>query len=412
VYLNHAFNPRSKIIGCLVILASLVACSNPGASFSTIHRNPSPPEEVLSSTPLMTLNHLPQDLTLSDFFAVETLIPLENHPAALLGDLRQVLRFKNDWWVLNESDGIVYRFGPDGHFKHILGGIGEGPGHYQRVDRLETWGDRLVVIDNAVNELLFFDAEGQFLAREQMINHQLVISFNCLFYGERMFAGDYLPHSPGEPNHLVLQKQGDAWQPLWGFGQRLALFDPPFRPNLTDTRFPVFIRDRQRIWAGSPYFAGFDIYDLEGRHLKTTQSGVQHPTLDDWSTVRDDRDKMKVHAQLYTNINLVHMGSLVFGFFSKIYVPHSTRVAVYDRDGNLLRARVEIGDSLAWALAFANGPYMVCPQDMSLQQWQEKTDMHTFQRLLEAGFEQDENGGANPVLVAHVLKDVGSEVTP
>jgi hypothetical protein len=67
--------------------------------------------------------------------------------------------------VLDMGNRRVLRFGPDGVYHGTFGGPGEGPGQFVAPLFLEVAGDRIYVLDTALNRVTAFDTAGVFLSR-------------------------------------------------------------------------------------------------------------------------------------------------------------------------------------------------------------------------------------------------------
>lgn len=67
--------------------------------------------------------------------------------------------------VLDMGNRRVLRFGPDGVYLGSFGGPGDGPGQFATPLFLEVAGDRIYVLDSALNRVTAFDTAGVFLSR-------------------------------------------------------------------------------------------------------------------------------------------------------------------------------------------------------------------------------------------------------
>ncbi|MGD8866385.1 MAG: hypothetical protein PVI01_02125 [Gemmatimonadales bacterium] len=67
--------------------------------------------------------------------------------------------------VLDMGNRRVLRFGPDGVYLGSFGGPGDGPGQFVTPLFLEVAGDRIYVLDSALNRVTAFDTAGVFLSR-------------------------------------------------------------------------------------------------------------------------------------------------------------------------------------------------------------------------------------------------------
>lgn len=72
---------------------------------------------------------------------------------------------EGDLYVLNPNEGHVNRFTPDGRNAGLVGGKGQGPGEYNRPERIFFNDNQLFIVDQGGTFILSYDREGNYSKR-------------------------------------------------------------------------------------------------------------------------------------------------------------------------------------------------------------------------------------------------------
>ncbi len=110
---------------------------------------------------------LTQDNPISvfDMFSEVSLIRLETTPESMIRDIWKVIYHKSHYYVLDRFSQQVFCFDEEGDFVFKISAQGKGPGEYHDINSIgvDTYNDRLILLDPVMQRVLLFDMNGNFI---------------------------------------------------------------------------------------------------------------------------------------------------------------------------------------------------------------------------------------------------------
>jgi hypothetical protein len=146
---------------------------------------------------------------MSDIFSTIEYIPLETNDEHLIGEINQILVFKDRLYMADiYQTQSVFCYTKEGKFLYELNRKGQGPGEYTTLDNISIDYDKERLLVYAGNMLLEYDLDGNYIE-----SHKIDLWANDFFYtgnNRIAFYGDYTTNMEYEkeqmtPNLFVLE---------------------------------------------------------------------------------------------------------------------------------------------------------------------------------------------------------------
>lgn len=126
----------------------------------------------------------PSDLKLSDIATKIEYIPLESHPAYLIGRIEEAI-IAGDYIFILDNRNPILQFRLDGSFVRAIGKLGRGPGEYFHVRCFSINEDKaLIYIHSGKQELEIYDFTGRYIGAhnfQSLETNKIVWSRDSLF---------------------------------------------------------------------------------------------------------------------------------------------------------------------------------------------------------------------------------------
>lgn len=178
----------------LVALVFLYGCN--GKDTNTKFKGPSQFKTIMvSQNPSLIQIDIPeeelfQELSKSSILDSVWHVKLETNEQSLFGAIDQLIVYDGSIFILDTSNtNSLLEFNLDGKFIKKYGKIGKGPGEYLNptsfgIDKKEN---RLILFDNAMSKILFFNRDGSFYKAEKL---GFYTSELCVFNSEKILLNN------------------------------------------------------------------------------------------------------------------------------------------------------------------------------------------------------------------------------
>lgn len=117
-------------------------------------------------------------------------IPLETTDASLVGEIREVIIWKDEIIIWDNANFKLLRFGRDGRFKNLIAEPGLSPGQYQALNDIyfDTLTTTLHCLDPATQKVRVFDLQGNFLRYGFSFEEHQLTPMSMRFFDEKVYA--------------------------------------------------------------------------------------------------------------------------------------------------------------------------------------------------------------------------------
>lgn len=104
-------------------------------------------------------------LKLSSLYDSISYIKLETTPECLIGSIKKIIPFANQYFIFDEEYSNIFIFDAKGKFLKKIGEKGTGPNEYVKIDDIcfDQTKNRLFVLDNRRNRIQVYDNRGEAL---------------------------------------------------------------------------------------------------------------------------------------------------------------------------------------------------------------------------------------------------------
>lgn len=214
---------------------------------------------------------------INEVLQVQRFVKLEVTEQSIIANISDVVFQNGFWFIADDMQGLVLQFDEYGEFVRQIGRRGEGPGEYFQPSNLRRVGsNKVAVFDRQSGRVNIYSIEGIF---ERSIHpfKDLNIALRDQFIindSDKLFSPSFPTHDIHEPHHIIFDISKRKPSVIWGFGKRFSPFEE-FRVagggSWPVTAFNVV---GANLWVGDAFSTDIEIYDLEGREIKTVKSGL------------------------------------------------------------------------------------------------------------------------------------------
>ena len=95
-----------------------------------------------------------------------SIIPLDETPECLLGDIRKIQKNNNEYYIMSEGSNRlseIYRFSHDGRFLNKIGRLGNARSEYIRIGSFFVYDEKVYVADLNKNRIVIYNIDGKFI---------------------------------------------------------------------------------------------------------------------------------------------------------------------------------------------------------------------------------------------------------
>jgi len=275
--------------------------------------------------------------SLRQIFPTSEVVRLEVQDEAVIAYIHDIAFIGDNWFILDNIQGLIFQFSKEGRFIRRLGRKGEGPGEYYDPDQVfPCFDDNVGLYDLLTGNIIVFNTMGHHIRTVHARSREPVFIPNgsIVWHIENQL---YLPNfdslNRDAPWHVLLNPVQVDQTPV-GFGKR----EVPF--SEIPWAMTAFAQVGDFIWSGSPYESKLEIYDLQGRHagtLETAQiNGLGLEELDD--DLARDRKKRRQMFNRPRNVEILAVSDIVLVRMGLM------EYCIFDRGGNLLRSNLRTTD--------------------------------------------------------------------
>jgi len=397
----------------LVLMLSFFYCSpspDPEAFVAKILRNPTASQAAFPGHQVPLALELKQRIqaasTLRDLFIPAWFVKFENHPNGTVGRIDDAVFNGTHWFLLDGLQDEIFQFTSVGSFVKRLASRGDGPGEYLEPLSIHLIHNQQIAVSDR-GKLLLFDAEGTYLQTLMLKDaHRWYLPYYGLIWDtpEQMFLGDFVssPFDVDSPLHVILNRQGDAWVPTFGFGQRFALMEEANKHGVPIWAHKAFAKVGNTVWSGSPYEATLEVYDLDGRFIGNPQRPVLNPlTRDDFLDQGLNQKKIQeLRVEKVHNENLFPVADMVLVYSVGQWGQHSQSYDLFDQNGNFLVGGIHEDNPYTFVISSFDS-YIVSqfPVMESLEAYQAALTQEEQALLIASGWNPENFVSDNPYLV-------------
>lgn len=143
------------------------------------------------------------DISEKDLVSVTKWIELENVDSALISNAKKVIKFKGDYYILdNIGRKAVLVFDKNGKYQHSVGKVGNGPGEYPVIEDFcinEINGN--IGILSSASFLYLYDPNGNFIENKKLSDSLL---WECSWIDNHyVFSTDHCTYTEGANAYLI-----------------------------------------------------------------------------------------------------------------------------------------------------------------------------------------------------------------
>jgi hypothetical protein len=104
-------------------------------------------------------------MSVFDMFSDVSLIRLETTAESMIRDIWKVIYHNSHYYVLDRMSQQVFCFDEKGRFEFKISAQGKGPGEYHNINSIgvDSYNDRLILLDPVMQRVLLFDLNGNFI---------------------------------------------------------------------------------------------------------------------------------------------------------------------------------------------------------------------------------------------------------
>lgn len=340
----------------------------------------------------------------SDVFELERCINLELNETSVIGKIGKVLFFRDQILVLDEMQGLAFRFDEYGLFLGQIGAKGQGPGEYEHLSSIAIWNDR-IVLSHDYGVLSLYDTVGQFEKTIRLTPLGIFPSGEIFFHEDRLYVSKFSRTTSSTPKHVVIDLSGDTPSPLFGFESLPTSF---FHSNgnrnrrIPDWQHARFMKVGNHIWSASRYYGGLKVYDLEGNPLAKLPCGFDGLEDGDLDDVKDRADLELQIFEKFRAENLLRAGPYMLALY---YQRDARFIAnLYDTNGILLKKNLEYGRTPIHYAIQARDDYLTMALPLEDLHWEnavEETLGDDYATLLDDGYDPALKDEYNPWLLLY-----------
>lgn len=117
---------------------------------------------VVSKNDVIPVN----DTLIHDLVDSISIIPLEETPECLLGNIRKIQKDNNEYFVMSEGGNRLselYRFSHDGRFLNKIGRLGNARSEYVRLGTFFVHNEKVYISDLNKNRIVIYNVNGDFI---------------------------------------------------------------------------------------------------------------------------------------------------------------------------------------------------------------------------------------------------------
>lgn len=95
-----------------------------------------------------------------------SIIPLEETPECLLGDIRKIQKNNNEYYIMSEGSNRlseIYRFSHDGRLLNKIGRLGNARSEYIRIGTFFVYDEKVYVADLNKNRIVIYNVDGKYI---------------------------------------------------------------------------------------------------------------------------------------------------------------------------------------------------------------------------------------------------------
>jgi hypothetical protein len=166
------------------------------------HRNDILHKNMKYTTIAINVNRAIDEIDMSEIFSTIEYIPLETNDEHLIGEMSQILIFKDRIYIADQHQTqSVFCYTKEGKFLYELSRKGQGPGEYITLDNISIDHDKERLLIYAGNILLEYDLDGNYIE-----SHKIDLWGNDFFYignNRIAFYGDYTANTKYEQNQMT-----------------------------------------------------------------------------------------------------------------------------------------------------------------------------------------------------------------
>lgn len=345
-----------------------------------------------------------------DMFNTEQYIVLEVTAESVLGQVNDVCFLDGYWFVIDTEGKQVWRFDEYGRFAGYIGQYGQGPGEYQMATKLErVYDNQLGVLDSFSGSIHVFTAEGQYVTSTPPRGPQ---TGGLYPYGkgflwpqaDTLIYSNILSFDADDPWHGVYKLSWPDAQVgstpnmtlAYGFGEKFTYYHDAVRVVID---FPAFSQVDDQVWVGSPFSSMIEVYDREGRFIKTLEPSCAGCLSEETFLEKPHAywQQNKYKHNLFTikgrNLSIDQVGDVVF-------INHGLPgYTVYGRDGQLL-ATHHLKNDLGTIFDVVGNEVVTRAMLPSL----DRMDETLRDQLQQAGYNFEDPDSHNDLLVVSSLK--------
>lgn len=106
------------------------------------------------------------DTLIQNIIDTLSIIPLEETPECLLGNIKKVQKANNEFFVMAEGSNrlsAIYRFSSDGKFLNRIGRLGNARNEYLKIGSFFVLNEKVYIADLNKNKILIYNIDGEFI---------------------------------------------------------------------------------------------------------------------------------------------------------------------------------------------------------------------------------------------------------
>lgn len=169
----------------IFILALGVLCIFESCNYSTDREQPL---VVISKNDVTFVN----DTLVQDIVDSISIIPLEEKPECLLGNIKKIQKENNEYFVMAEGSNRLsqlYRFSHDGKFLNKIGRLGNARSEYVRMGTFFVYKEKVYISDLNKNRIVIYNVKGDFIdCNENNENIKFLHDITAFDNGHALFS--------------------------------------------------------------------------------------------------------------------------------------------------------------------------------------------------------------------------------
>lgn len=161
--------------------------------FSCNKQEKSDHESLIKELPPIDMHSKWTELFTGDY----EITPLETRPECLIGEIRKIRKFQDEYYIASSNGASIFHFNRNGEFINKLGKLGSGPEEYLRIEDFDVYninGEKEIWIADNQGIKIYQEADGAYI-RE--------IRFPSIIYRFKRIENDHILLVTGQDEYIL-----------------------------------------------------------------------------------------------------------------------------------------------------------------------------------------------------------------